>query len=165
MNKNKGGRRALATITVLSLLNAIQLASAAAPTNACALLSQAQIAVTLGVEVDAGKNIIGVDDCRWSEQGKTTGADIALLQVNLMKPRSFEIGKTPIAGWNKPAVPGVGDDAYFADNGKVSFPVTPSLSVKKGSVFLVIIAKVPKATLEQTKDVEKKVASAILAKL
>jgi hypothetical protein len=163
MCKNNGAPAALLTIIVLSLLM-IQLASAAAPTNACALLSQAQVATALGVEVDAGKNIIGMDDCRWSERGKSTGADIALLQVNLTKPQSFEVGKTPISGWTKPAVPGVGDDAYFADNGKVGFPVAPSLSVKKGSVFIVIIVKVPKATLEKTKDVEKKVAGAILDK-
>jgi hypothetical protein len=66
--------------------------------------------------------------------------------------------KTPIAG--------LGDEAYSADRGgKITFPISPSLSVKKGSVFVVIIVKVPKATLEQTKDIEKKVASAILEKL
>src|ERR1700730_17211850 len=165
MCKNKVGQTALATITVLILLNAISLAAAATPTNACALLTQAQIATALGVEVDVGKNIIGAGDCRWTEQGKPTGADVALLQVNLTKPQSFEIGKTSISGWNKPSIAGIGDDAYFADNGKITFPLSPSLSIKKGSVFVVIIAKVPKATLEQTKDVEKKVASAILEKL
>jgi hypothetical protein len=58
MCKNNGAPTALLTIIVLSLLM-IQLASAVAPTNACALLSQAQVATALGVEVDAGKNIIG----------------------------------------------------------------------------------------------------------
>ena len=33
--------------------------------------------------------------------------------------------------------------------------ISPTLSVKKGSVFLVIAAKVPKASLEQTKAIEK----------
>jgi hypothetical protein len=165
MCKNKVGQTALATITVLILLNAIPLAAAATPTNACALLTQAQVVAALGVDVDAGKNIIGAGDCRWTERGKPTGADVALLQVNLTKPQSFEIGKTPISGWNKPSIAGIGDDAYFTDNGKVTFPVSPSLSIKKGTVFVVIIAKVPKATIDQTKDVEKKVAGAILEKL
>jgi len=165
MCENKGGRTALATITVLSLLDTIQFASASSPTDACALLSEVQLTTALAAQVDPGKHIIGAGDCRWTERGKPAGADVALLQVNLTKPQSFEIGKTPISGWNKPSIAGIGDDAYFADNGRVTFPVSPSLSIKKGSIFVTIIAKVPKATLDQTKDVEKKVASAILEKL
>ena len=166
MRKNKRARTALATVTVLSLLNAIRLASAAAPTNACALLSQAQIAKALGVEVDAGKNIIGTDDCRWIQKGAAAGSDGALLQVNITKPQSFETGKTPLPNWNETPITGLGDEAYSADRGgKITFPVSPSLSVKKGPVFVVIIAKIPKATLELTKDIEKKVAVAILEKL
>jgi hypothetical protein len=164
MRKDKGAYAALATI-FFSVLNTAQTASAAAPTNACALLSQTQIAVALGVEVDAGKNIIGENDCRWSQKGAVPGSDSALLQVNLTKARSFEVGKTPLPTWNKTPISGLGDEAYSADSGKVTFPISPSLSLKKGSVFVVIIVKVPKATLEQTKDVEKKVAGAILEKL
>jgi hypothetical protein len=166
MCPNRVKMTALPTTTVLILLNTIQVASAAAPTNACALLTQAQIATALGVEVDAGKNIIGVDDCRWIQKGATAGSDGALLQVNLTKAQSFEIGKTMVPNWNKTPVTGLGDEAYSADRGgKITFPISPSLSVKKGPVFVVIIAKVPKASLDQTKDVEKKVASAVLEKL
>jgi hypothetical protein len=156
----------LATIVVWGLLNMIQPASASSPPNACALLSQAQIASALGVEVDAGKNIIGADDCRWIQKGAAAGSDAAMLQVNLTKPQSFEIGKTPLSNWNKTPITGLGDEAYSADRGgKVNFPVSPSLSVKKGSVFVVIIAKVPKASLEQTRDAEKKIAISIVEKL
>ena len=166
MCPHKVNLTALTTITILSLLNSIQLACAAAPPNACALLSQAQIAAALGVDVDAGKNIIGVDDCRWIQKGAAAGSDGALLQVNLTKAQSFETGKTPLPNWSKTPIAGLGDDAYTADRGgKITFPISPSLSVKKGAVFVVIIAKVSKASLEQTKDVEKKVASAILEKL
>jgi len=147
---------------VLSLPAMTQIATATPPTDACALLSQPQVATALGVEVDSGKHIIGAGDCRWTERGKGTGADVALLQVNLTKAQSFEIGKTPISGWNKTAVTGVGDDAYIAESGKVTFPISPTLSVKKGSVFLVIAAKVPKASFEQTKAVEKTVALKVL---
>lgn len=166
MCPNRVRLTALGTITVLSLLNTIQLASAAAPANACALLSAAQIATAVGVEVDAGKNIIGPGDCRWTQKGAAAGSDAALLQVNFAKPQSFETGKTPLPGWNKSPVAGLGDDAYSADHGgKMAFPVSPSLSIKKSSVFVVIVVKVPKATLDQTKDVEKKIAGAILEKL
>jgi hypothetical protein len=166
MCKNAVGQTALATITVLLLLNAIQPASAATPTNACALLTQAQIATVLGVEVDAGKNIIGPDDCRFIQKGAKPGSDAAELQVNLTKAQAFEIGKTPLPNWTKTPITGLGDEAYSADRGgKIIFPAAPSLSIKKGSVFVVIIAKVPKADIEQTKAVEKKIASAILEKL
>jgi hypothetical protein len=166
MYKNRVAQTALATITVLILLNTIQPAPAAAPTNACALLTQAQVATALGVEVDAGKNIIGPDDCRFNQKGAKPGSDPAQLQVNLTKAQAFEIGKTALPNWTKIPITGLGDEAYSADRGgKIIFPVAPSLSIKKGSVFVVIIAKVPKADIEQTKAVEKKVAGAILEKL
>lgn len=164
MCPNRVGLTALAAIIVFSSLNMIPPASAGAPTNACALLSQAQVATALGVDVDAGKNIIGEGDCRWTQKGAAAGSDSARLQVNFTKAQSFDVGKTPLPTWNKTPIAGLGDDAYGADNGKMTFPISPSLSVRKGSVFLVIVARVPKATLEQTKDVEKKVAGAILDK-
>jgi len=60
---------------------------------------------------------------------------------------------------------GIGDEAYLAENGKVTFLASPTLSVKRGSVFFVIAAKVPKASLEQTKVLEKTVALKILETL
>jgi hypothetical protein len=166
MCSNQTRIRALtAACFVLSLPPLTQIATAAPPTDACALLSQAQVATALGVEVDAGKHMLGAGDCRWTERGKAAGADVALLQVNFTKAQSLEIGKTPISGWNKTPETGIGEDAYSADSGKVTFPVSPTLSVKKGSVFFVIVAKVPKASAEQAKAVEKKVALEILKNL
>ena len=148
----------------LSLPGMTPIATAAPPTDACALLPQPQVATALGVDIDAGKHIIGAGDCRWTEPGKGAGADVALLQINLTKAQSFEIGKTPIPGWNKTPVTGIGDDAYLTENGQVTFPVSPSLSVKTGSVFFVIIAKIPKTSFEQTKAIEKAVALKVLEK-
>ncbi len=163
MCSNKIGRTALTTIGGLILLTTIPLAWAAAPTNACALLSVGQVGTILGVQVEAGKNLISPNDCRWKQMNAKPGSDAAMLQVNLSKAQSFEIGKTVIPNWTKTPITGLGDDAYSADQGgKMTFPISPSLSVKKGAVFLVISAKVPKATLEQTKDVEKRIAGAIL---
>jgi hypothetical protein len=51
------------------------------------------------------------------------------------------------------------------DSGKVNFPVSPSLSVNRGPVFFVITAKIPKASLEQTKAVEKTLALKVLGNL
>jgi hypothetical protein len=157
-------RAALTAVGLLFLPGMVGVVSAAAPTDACMLLSQAQVAMALGVEVDAGRHIIGAGDCRWTQPGKP-GADVALLQVNLSKPQSFETGRTPISGWTKTSVSGIGDDAYAADSGKITFPTSPSLSVKKGSVYFAVAAKVPKASLAQIQAIEKTVASRILEKL
>jgi hypothetical protein len=141
-----------------------QTAVAAAPTDACALLSQQEIATVLGVNVDPGEHKISAGDCRWTERGKSV-ADGAVLQVNLTEAQAFKIGKIPLPVWIKTRETGLADDAYFVDSGKVNFPVSPSLSVNRGPVFFVITAKIPKASLEQTKAVEKTLALKVLGNL
>jgi hypothetical protein len=149
---------------ILGLSGMPQFATAAPPSDACALLSQPQLATTLGVEVDAGRHIIGAGDCRWTQPGKA-GADVVVLQVNLTTAHAFETARTQMSGWNKTHETGIGDDAYTVENGKVTFLVSPTLSVKKGSVFFAIFAKIPKASLEQTKALEKAIALRVLEKL
>lgn len=85
--------------------------------------------------------------------------------MNLTQARAFAIGKTPLPGWNKTPQTGIGDEAYYADNGKVNFLISPTLSVKKGTVFFVVAAKIPKASLEQIKAVEKAVATKVVGKV
>jgi hypothetical protein len=167
MCPNRPRMRALAAASfVLTLPITILTAMAAAPTEACALLSPSQIAAALGFEVDAGKNTLGTGQvCRWKERGKSAGADAALLQVALSKTSSFEIGKTPIPHWTKTPVRGIGNDAYFVEQGKPSFPMDPTLSVKKGDAVFTISVFVPKASIEQAKALEKTVALKILEKL
>ncbi|MGA2190512.1 MAG: hypothetical protein ABSH33_18480 [Steroidobacteraceae bacterium] len=158
--------KALAAACIaLSMPGMTQIAGAASPTDACALLSQQQVATALGADVDAGKSIVGAGDCRWTGRAKRPGDEVAILQINLTKAQSFEIGKTPLPGWSKTPETGIGEDAYIVDSGKVSFPLSPTLSVKKGSAFFNIAAKVPKASSEQIKTVEKTVAVEILKKL
>ena len=151
---------------MLTLPIMMQIATAAVPKDACALLPQSQVAAVLGVEVDAGRDTIGTGQvCRWRQAGKSPGADVALLQVALMKAEAFEIGKTPVPNWNKPSVSGIGDDAYFTDNGKVTFPISPALAVKKGPVIFTITALIPKTSIEQIKALEKSAALKILERL
>src|ERR1700724_1734993 len=98
---------------VLIQERSIQIPTARPPTDACALLSQSQVAAALGVEVDAGEHVLGTLACRWTERGKSPGSDVARLQIALATARSFEIGKTPIPQWSKTPVTGIGDDAYI----------------------------------------------------
>jgi hypothetical protein len=166
MYSNRRQTAALAAAgSVLSLTSMIQIATAAQPTDPCALLSQSQVAAVLGVEVDAGEHLMGNVVCRWTERGKSQGADVARLQIILTTAKAFEIGKTPIPNWNKTPVSGIGDDAYITEKGKVTFPVDPTLTVKKGAAFFTISALIPKSSMEQTKALQKKVAMKILEKL
>lgn len=150
---------------LVCLSSMAQIGIAAQPADACSLLSTQEVAAALGVEVDAGKSMIGAGQCRWIERGKRPGDEVAILEINLTKAQAFEIGKTPISGWTKSPESGIGDDAYSADSGKVVFLTSPTLSVKKGSVFLLIFVKVPKISLEQTRAVERKVALKVVEKL
>ncbi len=157
-------RELTAACLVLGIQTMAQSAMAAVPSDACALLSQQEVTTALGVSVDAGKHKISAGDCRWTESGKSV-ADGAVLQVNVTEAQAFEIGKTPLSGWNKKPETGLADDAYFVDSGKVYFLVSPTLSVKKGLVFFVVAAKIPNASLEQTKAIEKTVAVKVLGRL
>jgi hypothetical protein len=148
----------------LGLQSMTQFAMAATPTDACALLPQQEVATLLGVSVEPGQHKISASDCRWTEPGRSI-ADGAALQLNVTDAQAFEIGKTLLVGWNKKPESGLADDAYFVDSGKVYFLVSPTLSVKKGSVFFVVAVKIPGASLEQTKAIEKTVATKILGKL
>ncbi len=125
------------------------------PPDACSLLSTQDVATDLGVEVDAGVNI-GPGACRWNGRGGRP----ATLRINFTKSRSFDIGKTPLAGYTKTPESGVGDDAYSAVGGGVV-----TLSVKKGSAFFIVFVQIPNNSLEQTAAVERKVALKLVEKL
>jgi hypothetical protein len=153
-----------AACVLLGLQFSAEISTGAAPTDACALLAQQEVATALGFSVDPGKHKISDADCRWTEPGKSI-ADGAALQLYVTDAQAFGIGKTPLSGWSKQPETGLGDEAYFVDSGKVYFLVSPTLSVKKGSVFFVIAARIPKASLEQIKAIEKAVAVKVLGKL
>ncbi len=136
-----------------------QITFAVEPPDACSFLSTKEVATALGVEVDAGTNI-APGACRWNGHGKRTGADVAILRINFTKARSFEIGKTPLSGYTKSPESGIGDDAYSVVGGGVV-----TLSVKKGSTFIIIFVEIPNTSLEQTKAVERKVALKLVEKL
>lgn len=59
-----------AASSLLRLPEISETASAVSQLDACGLLSLQQVAMALGVEVDAGRNMIGAGDCRSTERGK-----------------------------------------------------------------------------------------------
>jgi len=156
MHTNKTRALYLATVVGLfCLASPPRIAFADEPPDACSLLSTQDVAAALGVEINAGTNI-GPGACLWNGRGNRP----ATLRINFTKSRSFDIGKTPLPGYTKTPESSVGDDAYSVVGGGVV-----TLSVKKGSAFVIIFVQVPNASPEQTTDLERKVALKLVGKL
>ncbi|HXT72629.1 MAG TPA: hypothetical protein VN785_02125 [Candidatus Angelobacter sp.] len=140
---------------------------AAPPTDACSLLTAAQVSAILGVSVGAGEKILpnSTASCGWEVPGqKNLGRKRAVLNIyTQMGSRTpvqrFNTAKTPIQGITKEPVTGVGDDAIFA--------TTPGLGTglifRKGdAAFDLRIYGFP---IDQIKAKEKKLADCVIQKL
>ena len=160
-----------ATVVAAACLVRSPSAGAAAPAEACALLTQAEVSAALGVAVDAGQPLAPTEKrfCTWHEQGKDplSGRNV---EVNYLTDQQYERGKVPIEKVTKTPESGIGDDAYFSKaHGMVSV-----LSVKKGGTYFRISARTnPHAFSksntaendEKDMEVDRAVARAILKKL
>jgi hypothetical protein len=109
--------RSITSAAVLAgsiLISPAGLSSAATPTVACELLTQARVSAALGLPVDAGKPIARPGTCQWFGKGKFATLTITLPKGNQTPVDSFNAGKTSkMAGVTAEPVSGVGDDAYY----------------------------------------------------
>lgn len=140
---------------------------AAPPTDACSLLTAAQVSAILGVSVGAGERILpnSTASCGWEVPGqKNLGRKRVVLNIyTQMGSRTpvqrFNTAKTPIQGITKEPVTGVGDDAIFA--------TTPGLGTglifRKGNAAFDL--RIYGFTVEQIKAKEKTLALDVLAKM
>jgi hypothetical protein len=88
--------------------------SAAPPTVACELLTQARVSAALGVAVDAGTPIARPGTCQWVGKGKFATLTITLEKGGKTPVDQFNAGRTSkLAGVTTEAVSGVGDEAYY----------------------------------------------------
>jgi hypothetical protein len=128
---------------------------AAPPTNACSLLTPAQVSSVLGAKVGAGQGLMG-KMCKWSE----TGAPAKRVMLDLINSQAFAAAKTPIGnGIVKTDVSGIGNDAVYVSAS--GMPTT--LTVKKGdAAFTITVAGFPD---EKAKAMEKALALDICSKL
>lgn len=124
----------LLAVTLLLLCNTAgtRAISAAVSTDACTLLTAAQVSTVLGTPVEAGEHIVpnSLTSCGWMGPG---GASVGSkkMVLSLMTARAFETGKTPVKGVTKTVVSGIGDEAYY-----ISMPpFGTALSVKKGTAY------------------------------
>ena len=139
----------------------------ASPTDACSLLTQAQVSAALGVTVSAGQKLMPNTPsiCGWEVPGET-GVKRKRVMVSIYTPIGhltpadrFNNAKTPVKGITKTPVSGVGDDAIYA--------TTPGLGTglifKKGASAFDV--RVYGFTDDQVKEKEKTLALEIIAKL
>lgn len=107
---------------------------AAPPTDACSLLTQAQVSAALGVSVGPGQHLVGPKMCVWPSPGQS-GPKSKRASLGLKDPGAFAYAKMPAGqGVTKTPVSGVGDDAVSGARPGL----TPILTVKKGDVVFVV---------------------------
>jgi hypothetical protein len=121
------------TLTASILISFASSTSAAEPTVACPLLTQAQIASATGATVGAGTPIAAPTSCQWSGQGKIVTLVIRQPLAGKSPVQQFTDGKTRmLPGITVEPVSGVGDDAFYvfyAGTNRAGI----GLVVKKGS--------------------------------
>ncbi len=130
-------------------------ASAQSATDACSLLTQAQVSAAVGAQVGAGTYVTPSfkATCTWTVTGK-------IITLMTEDTNTFQTGKKPIS----PAmqiVPasGIGDDAYYVVTGTfVSLFTQKGNTAFKTSVY----SKLPIATLESMESILAKQVAAEL---
>ena len=148
----------------LSLLAAVVPTMAIADTDACTLLTAAQVSTAVGVPVGNGTHVTPtfVKTCTWTPSAKSK---ISAVTLNMQTAASYDGGKQQM-GMAVAAVGGatmkaasVGDDAYYFVTGD-----QVGLMVKKGgaSFKVAVYAKIPVADKEA---MELKLAREVVAKL
>jgi hypothetical protein len=151
---------------------AIPTANAAPPSDACSLLTKAQITAVVGISVADGSHPPGFSKmCVWSpassqEQGSQS------VTLNIESAASYQAAKSMLeAVVNSPKnqsaeksitmsqVSGLGDDAIFSSVGSYT-----KLIVKKGdTVFQIVVYS--GGTIEKKRDGEKALAADVLSRL
>ncbi len=161
-------RLILVAVVFLGLAEADSRTACAAPsTDACSLLTAAQISAVLGVSVGPGEKIVPTSAslCGWEVPGQK-GLDRKRVVLSIYTQmgsatpvQRFNRAKTPIQGITKEPVAGVGDDAIFA--------ATPGfgtgLIFRKGDAAFDL--RVYGFPIDQIKAKEKKLADCVIQKL
>lgn len=156
--QSKLASTALTLALTLAMALALTLAPAAhaAPSDACALASPAQISQVLGVNVGPGEHMTPTSTtlCAFGQPGPQKHVVLAIIT-----PQMFAYEKHPLQGIKEEVLNGVGDEAHYM--------TTPGfgtgLSVRHGNfVFKVRVYGFPPADVEAR---EKTLALEILAKL
>lgn len=136
-------------------------ATAARPSDPCALLTTAQVSAALGGTVGSGKALTtGV--CQWAQQGKA-GDPLLKLDVTVITPEHFTRLKTVTVG-TVTSASGLGDEAFYSTLTQ-GHTILTTLNVRKGATAVVIRVSGGTKSAEDYQAKEKAVAVALLPKL
>jgi hypothetical protein len=129
---------------------------AAPPTDACALVTPAQVSAVLGVTVGPGEHVFPSSTtlCGFGSAGAAKRVVVAIIT-----PVMFANEKHPLQGIKEEMLGGVGDDAHYM--------TTPGFGtglsvIKGGFAFKIRVYGFP---IEQIQAKEKTLAQKVLAKL
>jgi hypothetical protein len=137
--------------------------SAASPTVACELVTQARVSAALGVTVGAGTPIARPGTCQWAGKGRIATLTITQPLAGKTPVEQFNAGKTSKRyGITMEPVSGVGDDAFYVFFATNTPTAAVGIVVRKGdSTFEVRVYGFP---LEEGKTVGKSLAQDIAGK-
>lgn len=162
-----------AIIAAIFIIAAAAPSSAAAPpTDACPLLTSAEISAVVGVTVGAGTHITPtyLKSCQWEPPGGAT-VQFGSVLLALESAASWQSAKAMLqavanapnnnkkGGITMTPASGIGDDALYSSVGNYT-----KLIVKKGDLsFQIVITS--NAPIEKKRDMEKALAAKVLSKL
>jgi hypothetical protein len=148
-------------------------ATAAPPSDACPLLTQAEVSAVVGVKVGVGEHMTPtyLKSCVWTPPGGAT-VEFANVLLSLESAAAWQSSKAMLQavansggkdskenGVTMTPVSGIGDDALFSSVGGYT-----KLIVKKGDVaFQIVVSN--NAPIEKKRVMEKALAAKVLAKL
>ncbi|HUX44274.1 MAG TPA: hypothetical protein VMV57_05950 [Terracidiphilus sp.] len=144
--------RVIPLVAFVLLTAGIVPAFAAPPTDACSLLTTAQVSSTLGSTVGQGTYVMPnfKTTCTWTIP---TGGAVTL---QILTMQFFNAGKGALASAERTTASGVGDEAYYL--------VLGALSVRKGTGAFKIAVYSSALTMDKRKAVEKALAQQVLSK-
>jgi len=150
-----------------AILTIVATFSVATPTVArtradvCSLLTDAQVSAALGVTVQPGRALASTS-CMWRDANKNSAKKVTL---TLLTSNMYAMGKTPLTGAEKPALSGVGDEAFYKyfDASRYERIKVVDLDVKKGDkMFGVSVSGLP---VDDAKARAKTLAQEVLPKI
>ena len=99
-------------------------------TDACAVLTPAEVSAVVGVPIDPGQQFSKTSTilCGWAKTGVTDDSEVVL---NFTTPDYFEKERDPHPRITMTPAPGIGDDAYY-----ITSQFGTSLFIKKGSTVI-----------------------------
>ncbi len=155
-------RTAAIIATLAGILCPPKSAPAAAWSDACSLVTEAQVNAALGASVTVVKSGSDATHCHWQQEGKR-GTTIVDARLMVETAKSYDAAKNTMGMSGKVTrvpVSGVGEDAYYLV-GRRDAP----LFAKKGKAALRIAVDGKGWSMEEIKSKEKALALALLEKL